>query len=105
VIPLLRVETRWSCPNCVQTHLTTIQAPHTPYHQCHGLLGILAPFVIDGTRCRIEALPRDDYVNGERGLRYNADGTPIMAVNTERWDDSYDRAVFAPTATAGTREG
>jgi hypothetical protein len=104
VIPLLVPETRWSCPNCPATHLTTIAEPHAPFHTCPGLKGILAPFVEDGTRCRVVAMTREDYINDERGLRYNADGTPIMSVRTERWDGSNDCSVFAPTAYARSND-
>jgi hypothetical protein len=46
MIPLLHAETRWECPNCPATHLTTEAQPHIPYHNCPGLRGILAPYVM-----------------------------------------------------------
>jgi hypothetical protein len=97
---LLYAETRWECPNCPATHLTKIAGPHVPYHPCPGLLGILAPYVAAGTRCRVQAVEREDYVAGEYGVRYDAAGRPIMSVVTERWDGSNDCAVLAPTARA-----
>jgi hypothetical protein len=101
-IPLLRAETRWSCPNCPATHLTRIAQPHAPFHPCPGLRGILAPYVVDGTRVNVTACEREDYAGAEKGLRLDGEGRAIMAVNTERWDGSSDRAVFAPVATAGS---
>jgi hypothetical protein len=62
----------------------------------------MAPYVVDGTRVAVEALERQDYVNGEKGLRYDGSGRPIMSVVTKRWDGSGDAAVFAPVATAGS---
>jgi hypothetical protein len=97
---LLYAETRWECPNCPATHLTKIAGPHVPYHPCPGLKGILAPYVVAGSRCRVQAVERADYVGAEKGLRYDGDGRPVMSVTTERWDGSNDTAVFAPTATA-----
>jgi hypothetical protein len=100
MIPLLRAETRWECPNCPATHLTTEPQPHIPYHNCPGLRGILAPYVEEGTRCNVRALGREDYVGPEQGLRADADGRPVMSVITERWDGSNDCAVFPGTASA-----
>jgi hypothetical protein len=45
-------------------------------------------------------MERADYVGAEKGLRYDGEGRPVMSVITDRWDGSYDTAVFAPTATA-----
>lgn len=101
-VPLLHAETYWECPNCPAQHVTRLAAPHAPYHPCPGLRGILAPYVAAGTRCKVEAAVRDDYVNGERGLRYDENGRPVMSVITTR-DDGLDCAVFPGTATA--REG
>jgi len=99
MVPLLVTESHWSCPNCPATHVTAIADPHAPYHQCPGLKGILAPYVLDGTRCKVEAVERGDYAGTERGLCYDADRRLIMSVVTTR-DDGQDCAVFAPVATA-----
>lgn len=96
--PILRRETRWSCPNCTATDFTTEARPHTRFHPCKGLRGISAPFVEDGTDCKVEARDRDDYVNGEI-VTCDANGRPVMSVVTTRADGSNDVAVFAPLAT------
>jgi hypothetical protein len=49
-----------------------------------------------GTRCKVEAVEREDYVGGE-DVQYDDDGRPIMAVVTTR-DEGNDVAVYAPTA-------
>ena len=56
MVPLLNTETRWECPNCPATHLTTVAEPHQPFHQCPGLHGMLAPYVAAGTGCKVEAV-------------------------------------------------
>jgi hypothetical protein len=98
---LLGVETRWSCPNCTATAVTREPRPHTQFHACGGLGGLTAPLVVDGTRCKIEAVAREDYLHGDIPQR-DQDGRVVMAVVTTR-DDGQDCAVLAPTAT-GSRE-
>lgn len=95
---VLAVERRWSCPNCVAVKVTREQEPHTPFHPCRGLRGLTAPFVPDGTRCKVEAVERGDWV-GRELVQTDGDGRPIMSVVTVR-DDGVDCAVLAPTAVA-----
>lgn len=97
---VLGIERRWECPNCVRTHVTRDPRPHTPFHQCGGLSGLVAPFVEAGTKCTVFAVVREDYV-GKEDVRW-AGGLPIMNVTTIR-DDGQDCAVFAPTARMSTR--
>lgn len=97
-IPLLHQETRWACPNCPAEHVTHLAQPHAPFHQCPGLRGILAPYVQAGVRCKVEAMTREDYVNGERVLRYDGDGRPVMSVITTR-EEGQDCTVFPGVAT------
>jgi hypothetical protein len=97
-VPLLVAEQRWVCPNCPATSVTHEQAPHTRFHACRGLAGLTAPMVPAGTRCKVEAVTRDDYAGGEMVTR-DREGRPVMAVRTTR-DDGTDLAVFAPCATA-----
>lgn len=92
----ITAEHRWSCPNCTVEHVTSGPEPQTPFHPCAGLSGMLAPFVADGTRCKVVALVREDYVGGDT-VRADENGRPIMAVVTVR-DDGEDRAIMAPTA-------
>jgi hypothetical protein len=50
-----------------------------------------------GSNCKVEAVVREDYVNGE-DVVLDSNGRPIMSIVTTRDDGSNDVAVFAPTA-------
>lgn len=96
-VPLLNVEHRWSCPKCVATKVTREAQPHTPFHPCTGMAGLMIAFVPDGTDCKIEAVEREDYVNGDL-VQLDGDGRPVMSVITTR-PDGQDCSVYAPAAT------
>jgi hypothetical protein len=98
IVPLLSAEHHWSCPNCEATKLTREARPHTPFHPCRGLAGLMVPFVPDGTDCKVEAVEREDYTNGDL-VQVDGNGRVIMAASITR-DDGEDRVVYAPTATA-----
>jgi hypothetical protein len=92
-------EQHWLCPNCTQTQVTrNVRATVTPFHSCRGLRGLQAPLVLDGTRCKVVAREREDYV-GREVVTTDGEGRPVMSVVTTR-DDGEDCAVFAPAATA-----
>lgn len=93
----------WTCPNCPATHITREAQPHTPFHTCPGLRGLTAPYVQAGTRAKVEAVERGDYVRSDL-VQTDDDGRPIMAVVTTR-DDGQDCAVLVPTATASGAPG
>lgn len=95
-IPLLSTVRRWYCPNCPVTDVTTEPRPHTRYHTCGGLRGLTAPLVLEGTKAKVEAHDREDYV-GNDDVRKDANGRPVMSITTTR-DDGEDVMVFAPTA-------
>lgn len=95
-VPLLAPVRRWECPNCPLEQVTREAEPHTRFHNCPGLAGLSAPMVPAGTRCKVEAVEREDYVGGE-DVQYDDNGRPVMSVVTTR-DDGNDVAVFAPTA-------
>lgn len=96
-VPLLIPEQRWQCPNCSLEQVTHEPEPHTRFHPCRGLKGLTAPMVPAGTRCKVEAVDRGDYV-GRELVTVDGEGRPVMAVVTTR-DDGNDVAVFAPCAT------
>ncbi len=96
-VPLLQAEQRWECPNCALTEVTYGLNPNR-YHTCRGLKGLYAPMVRAGTRCKVEAIEREDMLNGDEQRR-DGEGRVIMAVETTR-DDGTDRAVYCPPATA-----
>ena len=91
----------WYCPACGLEHVTNEVRPHTPFHSCRSLKGLTAPFVVDGTKAKIEVVERGDYVNGDR-VQTDGEGRPVMSLITTR-DDGQDCTVFAPAAT-GTGE-
>ena len=94
---LLTAERRWECPNCDLTDRTFESAPHTRFHTCPGLAGLTAPMVPAGTRCKVEANAREDYV-GAAEVQYDANRRPVMNVEVTR-DDGTDLTVYAPCAT------
>lgn len=91
----------WHCPNC-DAAARTVDAK-VPWHDCPGLAGLHVALVADGTRAKVEAVEREDYINGD-DVRYDGDGRPVMAALTTR-DDGTDLAVYAPTAHLSVREG
>lgn len=97
-VPLLAVEQRWECPNCDHTDVTREAQPHTRFHACAGLNGLTAPMVPAGTRCKVEAVEREDYINGDH-VQVDCEGRPVMSVVVTR-DEGQDVAVFAPCASA-----
>jgi hypothetical protein len=75
---------------------------HQVFHRCPGLKGLTAPMVEDGIRCKVEAVERQDYTNGDRPAR-DGEGNVVMAVQTTR-DDGTDVLAFAPTAYGSMRD-
>ena len=91
---ILSGEQHWVCPNCPATAVTA--GADNRFHPCPGLAGLLAPMVLDGVRCRIRAVVREDYV-GREDVRRDGNGRPVMSVVVER-DTGQDCVVFAPSA-------
>lgn len=94
---LIDVYQEWACPNCGLTDRTREARPHTRFHTCPALANLTAPMLPAGTRAKVVAVEREDYVGGER-VQVDGNGRPIMAVRTTR-DHGEDAIVFAPTAT------
>ena len=92
-------EQRWTCPNC-DLEAVTRGVVGNRYHQCGGLHGLNAPMVPAGTRAKVEAVEREDYIGPDLG-RVQLDperGRPIMSIITTR-DTGRDCTVLAPIAT------
>ncbi len=100
---LIAPVTRWACPNCPVEDVTHQVQPHTRYHTCSGLHGLTAPMVPAGTRVKVTAHEREDYIGNET-VQLSPDGRPIMSIVTEREDGSNDVTVFAPTANGKVEE-
>lgn len=99
-VVLLGSPGHWECPNCDRTLVTRPEERRTPIHRCKGLHGLSAPFIVAGTRAKVEAVPRGDYVGTERP-QTDADGKPWMSVVTTR-EDGQDCTVLAPLAARVT---
>ena len=98
-VPLLYARQDWECPNCDVRETTQALPPNASrFHTCAGLHMLTAPLVRAGTRCKVEAAVRDDYLNGEI-QNSGDDGKPYMNVRTTR-DDGEDLAVNAGLARA-----
>jgi len=96
-VPLLNAMVDWSCPNCQ----VTCQAPPVPpgtakMHTCPGLHMLTAPMVPSGTKCKVTAEEREEYL-GTEVQKTGDDGVPYMAVRTTR-DDGCDLIVNAGLA-------
>jgi hypothetical protein len=87
----------WECPNCALTDVTTKPVANR-YHPCAGLNGILAPMIPAGTRAKVTAVEREDYI-GDEMVQLAPNGRPFLSVFTERPDGSNDVMVMAPSAT------
>lgn len=98
-VALQPIPKRWYCPNCNHRDVTIEARPHTRFHPCPGLGGVVAPMIEQGQDVKVFAVVREDYIGGEL-VQTDERGRPIMAVVTERPDGSNDCAVLAPTATA-----
>lgn len=89
-------EHRWECPNCTAQDVTREQRPHQRMHHCRGLAGLLVPMVPAGTRARVVAREREDYI-GRELVQFDGNGRPIAAAVITR-DDGEDAVMYAPTA-------
>lgn len=98
MIPLVSAIHEWYCPNCGLTDRTEEPRPHVRFHTCPSLRGLTAPLLPAGTKAKVTAHEREDYIGTERVQTDDA-GRPVMSVVTER-DAGQDVVVFAPTATA-----
>lgn len=101
MIPILSAFKDWECPNCGLTDRTPASVPNR-HHVCPKLRGLIAPLIPAGTKARITARDRDDYVGAEK-VTTDETGRPVMSIVTERPDGSNDTIVFAPTATLAAR--
>lgn len=99
-VPLLQpAVTRWECPNCDLTDVTSGPASNGRFHNCVGLAGLTAPMVPAGLNCKVVAHEREDYI-GDEDVQYDNDGRPVASVETIR-DEGNDVMVLAPAARGG----
>lgn len=99
---LLTGSAEWDCPNCPTSVTTPLLTPNR-FHVCPGLHNLVAPLVRAGTRCKVTALERGDYL-GREIQRTGDDGRPYAGVRVDRPDGSNDLVMFAPLAQASAEE-
>lgn len=98
-VPVLTVpEHHWECPNCPATDVTRQAGRHIRFHTCRGLRGLTAPMVPAGTKAKVVAHEREDYIAGDM-VQVDGEGRPVMSIVTTR-DEGQDVTVLAPCATA-----
>jgi len=90
----------WACPACGLEKRTREVRPHMPMHDCAGARGMTIPMLAAGTKAKIEAHDREDYVGSEL-VQADPSGRPIMSITTERDDGRLDVRVYAPAARGG----
>lgn len=95
-IPILASRTEWFCPNCDQVDVTVESRPHTRFHACGRMGGLTAPLLPAGTKCKVVAHEREDYINGQI-VTVDANGRPVATIETVR-DDGNDVIAFAGCA-------
>ena len=95
--------TRWYCPACRATDVTTRAEFHQQFHTCPKFGMLTVPFVREGVRAKLVANIREDYI-GDEVVRLDADGRPVTSIVTTR-DEGTDCTVYAPTATANLSSG
>lgn len=101
-VPLLVRVIDWVCPNCSTTSQTEEPRPHSQMHWCPGLRGLYAPMVPAGTKAKVEARDREDYVGNDL-VQTDENGRPVMSIVTTR-DNGEDVRVLAPTAVLRAKE-
>jgi len=98
-VPLLEGRQQWECPNCDVTDVTAPLPPGSSrYHTCAGLHMLTAPLVRAGTRCKVTAAVREDYLAGDWQATGD-DGRPYMNIRLTR-EDGEDLWVNAGLARA-----
>ena len=99
-VPLLKVPYEdWHCPNsCGVAERTPALPPGSSrYHACSRLHGLNAPLSRVQADCKVEAIEREDYLNGETQAMGD-DGKAYMAVTTVYADGHNDLVVNAGLA-------
>lgn len=97
---LVAAWTNWECPACGAADQTPPMPPGAIHmHTCPRLHMITAPMVRAGADCKLVAVEREDYLNGEIQTAGD-DGRAYMAIRTVYADGHTDLAVHAPLARA-----
>ena len=104
-VPLIEAYQDWACPECGLTDRTPPLPPGAfRYHSCPGLHGLNAPLTRAGADCRLTAVERQDYLNGEIQATGD-DGRPYMGIRTDYADGSNDYQAHAGAARMSMTAG
>lgn len=89
-VPLLKVPFEdWYCPNCgISERIAKLPPTSSRFHICPGLHNLTAPLIRASVYAKVEAVEREDYLNGEIQATGD-DGKPYMSIVTTR-DDGED---------------
>lgn len=90
----------WVCAKGCGSYARTFDSA-LPHHPCKEMAGLMVPLILAGTKAKVEAVPRGDYV-GKEMVQRDADGKVWMSTVVTR-DEGQDCTVYAPTAL-GKRE-
>ena len=91
----------WVCARGCGSHARTYD-DKLPHHPCKAMNGLMVPLIAVGTKAKVEAVERQDYV-GNDIVNYT-DGKVIMSTVVTR-DDGQDCTVYAPCAVAQVDRG
>lgn len=104
-IPLIEAHADWACPECGLAERTPPMPPgQFRYHPCPALHGLNAPLARAGTGCRLIAVERQDYLNGEVQATGD-DGRPYMGIETRYADGHTDFQAHAGAAQLAVTAG
>lgn len=92
---------RWVCADECGSHATTYDDA-LPHHACNARGGLMVPLIVEGSKVKMTAVEREDYVGSEL-VQTNDEGRPVMATVTTR-DDGEDCTIYAPTASVQTED-
>lgn|ERR1700712_4744547 len=87
----------WECARGCGSRARTVDSK-LPHHPCKAMNGLMVPLILAGTKAKVEAIERQDYV-GKELVQTDSEGNVIMATVVTR-DEGQDRTVYAPCAVA-----
>jgi hypothetical protein len=92
----------WVCAKNCGSHARTYDGK-LPHHPCKRMNGLMVALIPAGTKAKVEAVERQDYIKNEL-VQTDSDGNVIMATVVTR-DEGQDCTVYAPCATAVAERG
>lgn len=87
----------WVCARGCSSRARTFDLK-LPHHPCKAMNGLMVPLILAGTKAKVEAIERQDYV-GKELVQTDSEGNVIMATVVTK-DEGQDCTVYAPCAVA-----